>query len=210
MAKKLLDKMTLPPNQAVKEEWRIIPGYPGYEASSMGRIRSTTRTLSDGRRWQGRVLRPRITRLGYERISIALGSTALGYRCTFVHVLVAEAFLGAKPTPDHEIAHRDGAPANNQLENLRWATPKENAEDRERHGRTAHPKGSAHGMAKLTEVDVRQLREMKLAGANVDELASRFGVKRWTIFDALSGRTWGHLPPNGPAGGDTRSRLPYS
>lgn len=179
--------------QNVEEEWRIIPDHTGYEASSMGRIRSTTRTLPDGRKWQGRVLKPRINRYGYEQISIALGSSALGYRYTFVHVLVAEAFLGAKPTPDHEVAHKDGTPTNNQHKNLRWATPKENAADRERHGRTAHPKGTAHGMAKLTEADVLQLRKLKASGAHVDDLASQFGVKRWTVFDALSGRTWGHV-----------------
>jgi hypothetical protein len=61
-----------------------------------------------------------------------------------VHHLVLEAFVGPRPA-GHEAAHGDGDKTNNALANLRWATPKENAADRYRHGTvlfgTRHPLG---------------------------------------------------------------------
>jgi hypothetical protein len=49
-------------------------------------------------------------------------------------------------------------------------------------------------MAKLTEQDVITMRGMKRSGnVSADYLAGKFNVSRWTVFDALSGRTWGHL-----------------
>lgn len=175
------------------EEWRPIPHHPGYEASSLGRIRSVDRVLGDGRRWKGRVLALRSNGQGYRVVALALGGRRR-FRHAGAHALVAEAFLGPRPTAAHLVAHYDGNPANNAVENLRWATPVENAQDRDRHGRTARLKGHLHGCAKLSEDAVRQLRRLKASGSvSVDHLAQRFGVSRWTVFDALSGRTWSHL-----------------
>jgi hypothetical protein len=175
------------------EEWRAIPGHSGYEASNLGRVRGVDRTLPDGRRWRGTVLRQKLTRHGYLVTQLATGSSR-GYRHASVHNLVLEAFVGARPSPDHQAAHFDGDRLNNRLTNLRWATAFENAGDRERHGRTFHPKGALHPMAKLDAETVLLMRRMKREGSvTVDDMASMTGVSRWTIFDALSGRTWSHI-----------------
>lgn len=58
------------------------------------------------------------------------------------HRLVAGKFLPPRPSPSHEIRHLDGNKLNNHYTNLAWGTRKENAEDRERHGRTS--KGKKH------------------------------------------------------------------
>lgn len=174
------------------EEWRPIPGHPGYEASSLGNVRGVDRTLSDGRRWRGLIMRQKVSRYGYMVIALAMGGGR--YRHAGVHNLVLETFVGPRPTAEHEAAHFDGDPANNRLDNLRWATPAENAGDRDRHGRTFHPKGTLHPMAKLDAESVLLMRQMKRSGsATVDDMARMTGVSRWTIFDALSGRTWSHI-----------------
>lgn len=108
-----------------------------------------------------------------------------------INALVAEAFLGPRPTADHQAAHWDGDKTHNALANIRWATPEENAADRERHGRTFHPVGELHPQSKLTEADVIEIRNARAEG--VGRLAAKFAVSRWTIFDIWSGRSWGHL-----------------
>jgi hypothetical protein len=67
------------------------------------------------------------------------------YGKTFnVHVLVARAFLGKRPKGYH-VCHRDGNRFNNQLDNLRYDTPKANWQDfRESPGRTSHSIAKTH------------------------------------------------------------------
>ncbi|WP_407641233.1 HNH endonuclease signature motif containing protein [Aurantiacibacter spongiae] len=62
-----------------------------------------------------------------------------------VHRLVAREYLSPRPSPAHEVRHLDGDKTNNSVENLAWGTTKENAEDRERHGRTS--RGQKHSIA---------------------------------------------------------------
>jgi hypothetical protein len=59
-----------------------------------------------------------------------------------VHRLMAELFLPPRPSLDHEICHVDGNQLNNSVNNLRWGTRKQNADDREMHGRTS--RGAPH------------------------------------------------------------------
>jgi hypothetical protein len=58
---------------------------------------------------------------------------------------VAAQFLPERPSPEHEVRHLDGNKDNPHADNLAWGTRKENADDRERHGRTS--RGSAHSAA---------------------------------------------------------------
>lgn len=51
-----------------------------------------------------------------------------------VHKLVAQQFLGPKPTAEHEICHNDGERLNNLATNLRWGTRSENMQDKIAHG----------------------------------------------------------------------------
>ncbi len=51
----------------------------------------------------------------------------------FVHQLVTESFIGARP-PGLEVCHNNGDPGDNRLSNLRYGTRSENTFDRVRHG----------------------------------------------------------------------------
>lgn len=104
-----------------------------------------------------------------------------------VHRLILEAFTGPCP-PGMECCHEDGDPANNRLSNLRWDTHRANKEDERRHGRT--PAGGRHGMAKLTAVQISEIRQRAAAGETPKALAAAFGVTRRNIYHIRGSRTW--------------------
>lgn len=68
-------------------------------------------------------------------LSVCIGHDDGTRRNRYVHDLVLLAFAGPRPTADHEALHGNGCRADNWLHNLRWGTVKENADDRERHGK---------------------------------------------------------------------------
>ena len=107
------------------EIWKPVPGHVGYEVSSLGRVRSVDRYIA--MRKKGRVLSPGRSSNGYLSVILA------GRASRTVHSLVAEAFIGPRPV-GREVCHVDGDRGNAKAVNLRYGTPKENGQDRVRHG----------------------------------------------------------------------------
>lgn len=148
----------------MEEHWRPIPSAPGYEASSLGRIR-----LLDGR-----ISKAGRNSRGYPNVRLLVDRRSV---CLYVHRLVADAFLGPPPTTGHtHVAHGDGTTDNNRPENLRWATAKENSADRLRHG-TAHI-GENNPQSKLSD---RQRAEIKGSKEGCKILSERYGVSQPVI-----------------------------
>lgn len=109
------------------EIWKDIPGFEGYQASSLGRIRSITRSKKrkgSERLWtyQGKVLSPSYNHGGY--LGLVLG-TARGSISKNVHVLVAITFLGPRPE-GCEVDHINRIKDDNRVANLRWLPAYEN------------------------------------------------------------------------------------
>ena len=102
-----------------QEIWKDIPGYEGhYQASTLGRIRSTGK-LIDGKRTKGKVLKPLVnTNNGYLYVSI-------GNKRASVHRLVAITFI---PNPENKpcVGHKDTNRTNAHVDNLEWVTYSEN------------------------------------------------------------------------------------
>lgn len=108
-----------------------------------------------------------------------------------VHHLVLEAFIGPRP-PQLQGLHGNGYPPDNAVDNLRWGTPKENMEDRDRHGRTA--RGERQHKAKLTEEDVRLIRQLYWHGVrSIAELALIFAISSSGITSVVNRVTWKHV-----------------
>ena len=112
---------------------------PGYEITADGRV------LSIASGWRGharREMRQDLDDHGYPSVRLTVAGKRIRVA---VHRLVAANYLPPRPSPTHEIRHLDGNKMNNSAGNLAWGTRKENAEDRQRHGRTS--RGAKHGAA---------------------------------------------------------------
>ena len=163
-----------------------IPGFPGYYATETGLIISRKRSAQ-------RVLKPKIHSSGYSVVNLYYEKNK--YRTMFVHRCVCLAFHGRQPTPFHtDVAHADGDKFNNQEENLRWATRKENAQDKAKHGTIL--RGEKHGRAKLSRADVESIRWMSEIGKTpptYTELGLAFGVTSVMIGKIVRRESWKHI-----------------
>jgi hypothetical protein len=75
--------------------------------------------------------------------------------------------------------------------NLCWKTRKENNSDKVLHG--TQPRGSRIPVSKLTEDGVARIREARLFGADINDLASTYGVVRETIRRVINRNDWRHV-----------------
>lgn len=112
-----------------EEIWKDIPGYDGYQASNLGRIRThnkiTYTKLHGERRWKDRVLHYK-----------SQNNYNTGYRVTLwkngkpkvflVARLVATTFLENLINTNMTVNHKDGNRFNNRVENLEWLTRADN------------------------------------------------------------------------------------
>lgn len=89
------------------------------------------------------------------------------------------------------VCHTCDHPSCVNPDHLFLGTPADNSADRNQKGRQA--KGEKNGLAKLTEVKVKQMRELKQSGMKIIELSHLFGVGKTAVAHACSGKTWKHI-----------------
>lgn len=109
------------------EQWRTIDGFPEYEVSSYGNVRSKDRIVTRKgypSRIKGVQLKQFYSR-GYMRVALYNGNRS-SRKQFLVHRLVADAFI---PNPLHKeyINHKDENKLNNMVDNLEWCTAKYNS-----------------------------------------------------------------------------------
>jgi len=174
------------------ERWKSVKGYDGlYSVSDLGRVRRNEarvqRTIANGTTFMQRVP-ARILRANgkYPSVNLCRGGIT---EARYVHELVASAFLGKRP-PGLQICHEDGNSRNPRASNLRYDTPKGNAQDRHRHGTDAV--GENNPTAILTEVQVRKIKRL-LQNYTIKAVAEHFGLNYSTIRSISSGDNWSHV-----------------
>lgn len=123
--------------QNIIEEWRVIRDWEGlYEVSNLGRVRSVprehTRLDRNGNptvfRYGYKLLRPGQKDTGYLQVVLS-DMVNKRQKIAKVHILVCEAFNGARPGWDYEVAHIDHVRDNNAATNLRWTTHRDNIQE---------------------------------------------------------------------------------
>ena len=136
--------------------WKPVVGYEGlYEVSDSGQVRSISKHDRLGRFKEGKVKSSCNNGTGYLVVNLKVDGKQ---KMKTVHRLVAEAFI-----PNLEgkrcINHKDGNKQNNCVENLEWCTHSENNIHSFKNGLNAQRKGSSNPNAKLTDVQVKFIRE---------------------------------------------------
>lgn len=66
----------------------------------------------------------------------------------------------------------------------------DNAHDRDNKGRGAHNFGEKNGYSKLTEAQVKTIRENRSIGVRVVDLATQYEVSEQTIFRIINRTAW--------------------
>lgn len=153
--------------------WYEIPGFPGYYVTKDGVVK--------GKR---KILNAQLNLNGYLTVYPYINGKKFSLP---VHKAVALAFLG-KPSISLCVAHNNGNKADNRLENLRLASPKENAADKIAHGTIA--RGEGHGKSVLSE---KMVSDIFCDPRPYTEIAKEYGVSPNAVTCICKGYTWGHL-----------------
>ena len=168
-----------------EEIWKDIRCFPGYQVSSLGRVRSHNKVTSSARfkerHWKDRVLKQKVSKDRMHRVSLWNED---GEHTVLVHRLVADAFLepliGTKMTVNHKNGDRD----NNTVENLEWLTLGDNI----RHGfeNGFYPSQKQCVLVDSTGKEV-SYRSLSLASRSIGRNAGYISnsiIKGYRIFDS--------------------------
>jgi len=157
---------------STSEYWKPVVGFPGYEVSDLGHVRSN----KFGRPM---VMFTQVTKQGYIRVMFRNNGRHVGQ---LVHKLVLEAFVGERPE-GHICKWKNNLRCDNRVSNLRWVL-------RLTAGVVAHPDGKEPTMAKLT---AKEVREIFRSDGGLQELAERYDVSTSAIWRIRTKRSWSKL-----------------
>jgi len=168
-------------------DYALIHNFPAYRIHKSGYIESRWRTGSFYNGFEVKDIWRRIRHNqrsdGYLAVDLRDGHG--NSRRTYVHILVAECFIGPKPFTGAHVRHLDGNPENNSVNNLAWGSALQNEKDKKSHGTWEDRYGG-----KLTEIQRKEIRARAEKGERQRALAEEYGVSRPTITRLINGSTW--------------------
>lgn len=163
----------------MKEVWKDIKGYPGYQVSNQGNVRSNLIPISGGRKYSDTYRTLILSTRRASRPTVVLYDTQGNRKSATVSRLVAEAFI---PNPEKYpvVRHMNDVPYDNDVRNLCWGTYKDNVQD-------AIENGTFTGlhMAKPVEIFNEETLDSKWF-ASQHECAEYLGIAQSGISVAIS------------------------
>jgi hypothetical protein len=158
-----------------KEVWATIPGHGGYyEVSNCGRVRNSHTNTP---------IKP--TYSNYDRVRLYYVKPSRSY---LVHRLVAQAFLSTR-LDRPEVNHKNFNRRDNRIENLEWATRKDNVA----HAKPRISRGEISHLAKLTTDAVRGIRREREAGAALIQIADKYNITSSNVSAIALRKSWRHI-----------------
>lgn len=124
------------------------------------------------------------------------GVVRIGRKVRLAHRAAYEAVHGKGSAEGLVVRHRCDTPACVNPGHLELGTQADNVRDRDERERRVAPNGERHGMAKLTEADVREIRATYVRGSSdlgQYALARRFGVAQTLIGNIVRREGWAHV-----------------
>lgn len=160
------------------EELWSNPIEDNYLVSNFGNVFSIKRNI---------IMKTRYDRQGYEVLVLHSNSGPVNKS---VHRLVATCFID-NPLNLPQVNHKDGNKSNNTVSNLEWV----NASSNNKHAFDLglRKSGEKHHKAKLTEADVKDIRQLLIQGVPQRAIAKYFPVGRTTIAKIASNQIWKQL-----------------
>ena len=158
-------------------EWITIKEAPLYEVSPCGAVRRN-----------GRILKPNSNGTS-PHLWVTLRHEGKSLK-RYIHRLVLTSFVCEAPA-GAECRHLDGNPANNDLLNLAWGSRRQNYNDARQHG--TNTKGSKHGMAKLQEWQIREIRRLREWGERPRDIGPLFNICPQHVSQICSKKIWRHV-----------------
>lgn len=150
-----------------------VPDWEEYAVSEDGRV-WTLKMGDEPQEVRGHVIR-----------SNGLRQVALRYNDKTYAPTVGRLVLSVfdpSPDPTLVVTHIDGNPSNDHLSNLRWAKPMSWIHE-----------GGKHPRARISEDDVRQMRQRYDNGESIMQIAKDYGVIYQVVYCVVKRKTWKHV-----------------
>ena len=125
------------------------------------------------------------------RSSAGYGQAWDGDKVVYTHRVMCGLIYG-DPMNNGEVLHKCDNPACCNPDHLSWGTRFDNVKDMRRKGRARYepPKGESHGMSKLKEDEVIQIKIRRAMGEVYRTIAKSYGVSISTIHLICQGKLW--------------------